>query len=564
MVQRNTRRPGNQVAGSRLAWWILTALAVGCARQGFPPGGPVDRVPPRVVRTWPEAGSTGVPLQSEIVVEFSERVVPSVSEDAVFLSPPPEDGLRLRWKGRLLRIRVPGGLRPDRTYVLTLGTGIRDLRNNPMRQAHSIAFSTGAKIDSARLEGVVFRQARPVPGVLVSAYDLAELPDPDPGRSRATYLTQTGSDGQFRLLYLRASSYRLFAWEDRDADRLWDEGEEAIGVPWRDIDLRSDSTAGQLSFWLVPLDSTAPRIVDARSSDRRHLTLRTSEKIDSLRSQLQAELSVDVPALIYRDDLFGDRLHVAAFQDLRGEVRLRVEGISDRLGNRCRLDSAVVNVSDLPDTSRPRLVLSIPADSARGVPLEAPIDLWFSEALDTAAASQGAELIGPGDEAIPCVRVWATPAHLRLVPEGVLQGGSRFVVRLQGPRLRDVSGNPLTDSLLVLQFWTLNPDTLTEILGVVEDGRVEARGSVHVVALRAADGQAVAERILAAPGPYRLAGLLPGRYLLMAFRDEDGDGALSPGWPWPFRPAERFFLYPDTVRARARWANEGNDLRLPP
>lgn len=542
---------------------VLLLLFFACARQGFPPGGPVDRQPPRVLRTWPEPGATQVPLDAEIVVEFSEKVLRGSVEDAVFLSPAPEGPLRLRWKGRRLHIRVPGGLRPERTYVLTLGAGIRDLRNNPMHSSYALAFSTGQQIHRGGVEGVVLRQWNPAPGVLAAAYDLAEVSQPDPRKNRAMYFTQTGEGGLFRLDYLKCSVYRVFVWEDRNANRLWDCGEEAIGIGSREVVVTPDSVLPRLLFQLVPLDTLAPRLLDARSPDRRHVVIRSSERIDSVRSRLKFGLRPAVPILFYRDDLFGDRLQVASFADLPRELRLRVEGLADRWGNTTASDSLALTVSAMPDTSRPRLAKAAPQDSARRVRPDTPIDLWFSEAIDTAAADGAVELVGLQQGSVPCVRMWLTPAHLRLTPLAPLPGSAEYVIRLQGPQLRDVSGNAFSDTLVTLRFWTLNPDTLTEICGSVLDAKPGAEGPVHILALRPGEANPAAEIILPGEGPYCLTGLLPGRYVLLAFRDEDGDGTWSPGWPWPFRPAERCAVYADTVRARARWINEGNDFRLP-
>jgi uncharacterized protein (DUF2141 family) len=57
--------------------------------------------------------------------------------------------------------------------------------------------------------------------------------------------------------------------------------------------------------------------------------------------------------------------------------------------------------------------------------------------------------------------------------------------------------------------------------------------------------------------------LFEGKYTIQAYRDEDGNGEYSPGLPHPFRPSERFAVYPDTVKVRARWSMEGVILKFP-
>jgi hypothetical protein len=56
---------------------------------------------------------------------------------------------------------------------------------------------------------------------------------------------------------------------------------------------------------------------------------------------------------------------------------------------------------------------------------------------------------------------------------------------------------------------------------------------------------------------------MPGPYLLEAFLDRDGNGRFDPGHPYPWRPSEPIAVYTDTVAARSRWPNEGNDFQWP-
>jgi hypothetical protein len=68
---------------------------------------------------------------------------------------------------------------------------------------------------------------------------------------------------------------------------------------------------------------------------------------------------------------------------------------------------------------------------------------------------------------------------------------------------------------------------------------------------------------LAAPGPYRFDHILPGLYQLSAFRDANNNGRYDFGAAFPFVPAERFIVWPDTMKARSRWPNEENDFVMP-
>jgi hypothetical protein len=57
--------------------------------------------------------------------------------------------------------------------------------------------------------------------------------------------------------------------------------------------------------------------------------------------------------------------------------------------------------------------------------------------------------------------------------------------------------------------------------------------------------------------------IIPGSYIISCFCDRDYNGRYGYGIPYPFTAAERFVVYKDTVLAKPRWPNAGNDLTLP-
>ena len=59
------------------------------------------------------------------------------TEAALFTSP--AGPLQLSWHGPRLRIAMP--LAEERTYVLTVGTGARDLRGNALTKSFTLAFA---------------------------------------------------------------------------------------------------------------------------------------------------------------------------------------------------------------------------------------------------------------------------------------------------------------------------------------------------------------------------------------------------------------------------------------
>ncbi len=128
----------------------------------------------------------------------------------------------------------------------------------------------------------------------------------------------------------------------------------------------------------------------------------------------------------------------------------------------------------------------------------------------------------------------------------------------------DLVGNPLADTLFQRQFTTINPDTLSAIGGDIIDADTAASGPFYMQA-KSTDEQnpRVYELWVEREGRYEFKEMMPGRYTIELFRDEDGNGRFSPGRAFPFRPAERYYVVPDTIEIRSRWPSDGEDILLP-
>ena len=160
--------------------------------------------------------------------------------------------------------------------------------------------------------------------------------------------------------------------------------------------------------------------------------------------------------------------------------------------------------------------------------------------------------------------VWTGPASLALVPRFPLMSKAWYAIRVQMDSVRSVYGMGYRDSSFVVRFQTLDSRTTGTIAGVVMDARGEkGRGRIYVTAssvnLTPYRSQTVA---IDRPGSFMFGGLVEGKYVVSGFRDADGSGKYSVGLPFPYIPAERFTVYADTIRVRARWGVEGVVLQF--
>jgi hypothetical protein len=123
--------------------------------------------------------------------------------------------------------------------------------------------------------------------------------------------------------------------------------------------------------------------------------------------------------------------------------------------------------------------------------------------------------------------------------------------------VRSLTGRTYRDSTFRFRFQTVDLRGTGSIAGVVRDPKngkgeiVLTASSINLVPPRSSTVR------LGSPGPFALEELPEGKYTISAFRDSAGKGVYAFGRPAPFHPSDRFTVYPDTIRVRARWGVEG-------
>ncbi|HSM03152.1 MAG TPA: Ig-like domain-containing protein [Longimicrobiales bacterium] len=207
------------IAG-RLTALALGAVALSCARQGSPPGGPEDRVPPVVVSVEPDTFAVVDAGVDEIKVRFNERISEQAAggrlAGAVEISPEVPD-LEVTHDRRGLTIKVPGGLRPDLTYRVRITTGIRDMFGNPMVVPFEWMFSTGGEFTRNAVVGQVWDRAT---GELLQDVRVVLEPlERGPGPDSLLYASRSAQDGLFALRSVPPEGFRVLAFRDVNGNR---------------------------------------------------------------------------------------------------------------------------------------------------------------------------------------------------------------------------------------------------------------------------------------------------------------------------------------------------------
>ncbi len=131
-----------------------------------------------------------------------------------------------------------------------------------------------------------------------------------------------------------------------------------------------------------------------------------------------------------------------------------------------------------------------------------------------------------------------------------LEPKKEYSLEVNSNYLIDIAGNKL-DSVFTYKVKTIND---LDFSGV--SGKVNYSGEHNTyVVLITAEKKAVKNvyQQKAEEGSFNIERVIPGKYLAWAFEDSDSNSVYSFGNAEPFKFAERFVYFPDTLNLRPRW-----------
>ena len=529
------------------SYLFLVCIFFACARQMPPPGGPLDKTPPRVVDTVPADDSVRVGLDTPIRIRFSEAMDRRSVERALFISPQGAEEFDFKWRGDVLEIRLPDGLQADRTYLVTVGQESADEWRNRMRTSYSFGFATGDRLNRGELNGRVLKSKEERGQVFVWAYDLSVVAAPDPGIDRPTYVTQPDEAGHFVLPRLGSGNYRIFAFDDQNNDRTYSSG-DLLALPPGDLAFTGEERVRLGDLKLAVRDTSAPALVAARTPDQQHVLMRFDEPVRVLGVEISG-LSV---LEIYQDPVDSSGVGLITKSQTQGvEYRVRAD-VADRWGNRDTTD-VTVRGDGTRDRRAPEVLARIPAENAENAENVLPtavIRLLFSDAMRIDGVSDF--WIASDSTVVPQGHFeWVAPNHLVFTPDSLWTSGETFRLIGNRERLLDIGGNVLSEPISFV-FSVMDTAALGHISGTTSSSDV-------VVWVEGLTHEFFWEQVLR-DTTFSLTNLLPGTYCISGFLDRDHNGQWMSGQVHPFLPAEPLVARADTVEVRARWETEVEKL----
>ena len=532
-----------------IALFAVFYLICGCAKVGPPPGGMVDRIGPKIVQVSPQDGAVGVPLNTKITFYIDEWFNRDSFSKAFFISPEPSGKVKYKYGLHKITVDFKEGLQEDRTYVVTIGTGFKDLLGNPLEESYTFAFSTGYKFDYGVISGRVFDTNKS--GMIAALYRMGN--QVDYLNEKGEYLTQTDKEGNFTFSYLPPAEYRLLIFNDTDNDRLYNPENEELALAWSDFSVNEDTS--HLVLMKSKMRHPYPPLMNSinpRHNQELEIILdRPLEILPPIEGITLVDTTTITPLkvhTIYRHIIDSTRIVLQTEPVDTIDYRLSLRGGLDFEGM-VMDDSIVFKGISTPDTLPP----SVLRYSAQADTLSAVIDLKCSEQVDINELTRGFSF--PDSLRIPPIFKVENPrpgAFILTSTDFSFNDTLFFNLRY----LQDLKQNTAKDSILYLLVEKITAETPAEDLGVIS-GMVEYDADTPIIVILKAGNNEISRQILTNEKGFEFTEIPAGFYTFEAFIDTDGNRRYDYGLLEPFRFPERFTVVQDSFRVRSGWETSG-------
>ncbi len=209
-----------------------------------PTGGLKDTLPPVVRRVVPHPGTVSVPVSGAKVTFTFDEYVTVKDPKGLFLSPPQKKSPKYKIRGKSVIVYFEEDLLPNTTYTLDLTGAIADNNEGNMFPGFTTVFSTGEKVDSMYVTGIVqdCNTLKPVKGATVMFYK--DQRDSAVFLERPVAAVKTDDWGYFSLRNIQDTVFRVYALVDGNGNNIYDPDEDQIAfldTLFRPVNVVNDS-----------------------------------------------------------------------------------------------------------------------------------------------------------------------------------------------------------------------------------------------------------------------------------------------------------------------------------
>lgn len=233
---------------------------VSCARVGSPVGGAKDTLAPQLIGSNIDSARVNVPRDiKELRLDFDEYVTLNQVQKNLIISPPIKKIKKIipsNLANKYVLIQWQDTLQANTTYNFNFANSIKDNNEGNVLPYFNFAFSTGETIDNLYISGLAkiiavnekheTTSSTAEKNIVIGLYKASDSLN---YKEKPYYITVADPDGYFELNYLSEGYYRLIAFEDTNANSLFDSGKEKVAFQKQDIHLTKSISGENLNLY---------------------------------------------------------------------------------------------------------------------------------------------------------------------------------------------------------------------------------------------------------------------------------------------------------------------------
>ncbi len=220
-----------------------------CAVVKAPTGGPKDTLPPYFLGSIPKNYTKNF-VGNTITLLFDEFIKIKDKNTSVLVSPEPEKQPDIKVIQKSIQIKFKEPLNKNRTYTLNFGNSIIDYNEGNILNNFRYVFSTGPVLDSLKISGTVSDplDTAAKKDVYVILHPIGN--DSAIIKKKPFEFTTTDKYGAFTLENIKPGDYNIYALEETNKNKKYDQKSEKIAFLKKPIHLTKDTNNIQLSLFL--------------------------------------------------------------------------------------------------------------------------------------------------------------------------------------------------------------------------------------------------------------------------------------------------------------------------
>ena len=531
-----------------------------CAAIQSPSGGPKDETPPEVIKITPPDKSINF-KGGKIKITFSEFIEESSIHKSIKVFPKPLNPITIGLKNPNVIIELNDSLIKDQTYIISINRNLIDEHKVKIKQEVQLAFSTGEKIDNGSIKGKVYHSSLASVGLWKinkinedSKMFFKRVPD---------YVVDASDNGEFHFNFLSDGLYKIISVDKSISGLPIDEGKMIYGLPDQNLIELNDIDSLKDIKIKIPEVGGNNKMIKAEYITGGWGRLIFSHEVNNWENTISI--------LVYDDDL--QLLSPKLFKDPLDDYTINFKLDQKNPGY---VDIKTIQLKDSAlskiDSSRIRLEIKNQIDSInievvsphskfiQEVESEIikPLEIVFSSLIQY-NFNKNSIWLKRDSKNIPIIVDQNSYMSIIVTPQINWEENSLYELNIGKDFIKPLYASGLKDSLNIISFKTSKFKKFGNFMGDLED----VLDSVMVIELSSLDN--ISKKFqtnVNLDGSFKMSKVPEGDYSIRVYADVDKNNKFSHGTLNPYKPAEWFETYPDTINIRGNWDLEMKNIKV--